>query len=344
MIPNRRAFLLTMTGAGTILLGSGAAAQPPNRRILGGGGNGDVAAGVESPELARAVGAVQIGPIERADALAALFLTGDLGASLPIVTLDTARSQGDLLITERGQATVPELIVDNRLGQHVLLLAGEVLAGGKQNRVVIEDILLPPKSGERSLGVYCVEQGRWDASRSAFRSTGSLAGSSLRARVMAKSDQRSVWSTVQQYAASARASSPTNSYTAILESEAAEKRRTEVERQIDGRAPAGAVGVALFLGNRLLGLDVFSDASLFARQWPKILRAAVVDTLVTPTTTPADEADLRNTVAGLLKVAATTKGTRHTNAGVGTIFEFRAGNGLAAALVFEGRLVHLTIV
>jgi hypothetical protein len=219
-----------------------------------------------------------------------------------------------------------------------------VLAGGKQNRVVIEDILLPPRSGERSLGVYCVEQGRWDASRSGFRSTGGLAGASLRARVMAKSDQRTVWSTVKEYAASARAASPTSSYTAVMESATVDKRREEVERQIEGRAPAGSVGVAVFHGARLLGLDVFADASLFARQWPKLLRAAVVDTLVRPAATPAADDDVRGAVTALLKAAAGARGARHTNAGVGTVFEFRSGNHLAAALAFEGRMVHLAVV
>lgn len=39
------------------------------------------------------------------------------------------------------------------------LLAGEILLGGKQNRVLTEDILLPPGSGPRNVGVYCVEGG-----------------------------------------------------------------------------------------------------------------------------------------------------------------------------------------
>lgn len=49
--------------------------------------------------------------------------------------------------TERERATVPLLVVDNRGKAHALLLAGEILLGGKQNRVVTEDVLLPPLSG-----------------------------------------------------------------------------------------------------------------------------------------------------------------------------------------------------
>jgi len=343
MTQNRRTFLRIL-GAGSALYTTAAAAQPRRPRLLEGSGTPDIVAGVDSPELARAVGAIHPGTISRHEALAVVYVHGDLGPALAITTLDEARGRGELAISERGQATVPELIVDNRLGTPVLLLAGEILAGGKQNRVVTEDILLPPHSGERPLGVYCVEQGRWASSGGGFRSSGAVASAGVRARVMAKSDQAAVWSAVREYASNLRAGSATSSYTAVVESRAVEQRRAEVERHIEGRAPAGAVGVAIFQGGTLLGLDVFSDPSLFARQWPKLLRAAIVDTLAMPATTAAPDDALRDAVQARLKAVVGAKGARHGNAGVGAIFETRSGQHVAAALLFESRIVHLAIV
>jgi hypothetical protein len=85
------------------------------------------------------------------------------GAASPLAvsTRDEARSRGELLVTERDQATVSAIVVENRGPVHVLLLAGEILEGGKQNRIVVEDVLVPPRSGPLTLPVYCVEQGRW---------------------------------------------------------------------------------------------------------------------------------------------------------------------------------------
>jgi hypothetical protein len=343
MSQDRRTFLRIL-GAGSALYATSAAAQPHRPRLLEGSGARDIVAGVESPEMTRAVGALRLGTISRHEGLAVVYLHSDLGPALSITTLDEARGRGELTISERGQATVPELIVDNKLGTPVLLLAGEILTGGKQNRVVTEDILLPPHSGERPLGVYCVEQGRWASSGGGFRSSGAVAGAALRSRIMAKSDQASVWSAVRQYEASARVSSATRSYTAVTGSSAVERRRAEVERHIEGRAPSGALGVAIFHGGTMLGLDVFSDTSLFARQWPKLLRAAIVDTLATPATTAAPDDVLRDTVQARLKAVVSAKGARHGNAGVGTIFEMRSGQHVAAALVFEGRVVHLAVV
>src|SRR5205823_7096727 len=122
---------------------------------------------------------------------------------LGVLTLDEARKEGSLLITERADASVPELVVENRAKSHVLLLAGEILIGGKQNRVLREDILLPPLSGERPIGVYCVEQGRWNEGRKEFESKGSFAQPGLRSKLMERADQGRVWDSVAKAARAA---------------------------------------------------------------------------------------------------------------------------------------------
>ena len=111
---------------------------------------------------------------------------------------------------------MPELIVENRSKSHVLLLAGEILLGGKQNRVLSEDILLPPASGPRNIGVYCVEQGRW-AGRAHFDAKGSFAAPGLRSSVMEKAPQGRIWAEVERYARRAQAASPTQSYQEVYE-------------------------------------------------------------------------------------------------------------------------------
>src|SRR5438093_880780 len=107
-------------------------------------------AGRAASPLQRFVATLQPGAIARHGALTLVWLHGGEGAPLiTVVTLDEAQASGELLITEHGSATVPELIVNNRGKAHVLMLAGEILVGGKQNRVLREDILLPPLSGPR---------------------------------------------------------------------------------------------------------------------------------------------------------------------------------------------------
>jgi hypothetical protein len=79
-----------------------------------------------------------------------------------------------LTVTEVNQGgTVPELKVVNRADLPVLLLAGEEVAGAKQNRVLNTTILLMEHS-ETIIPVSCTEQGRWDYVSEAFAESGHL--------------------------------------------------------------------------------------------------------------------------------------------------------------------------
>jgi ARG and Rhodanese-Phosphatase-superfamily-associated Protein domain len=345
---NRREFLRSLglgltAAAGT--LAASAWAQP--LRILGSGEarpEGMPVPGRVSPELQRFVGTVRIGAGKVHGPLQVFWLHGVPAAGLMVATLEEARESGDLVITERAQATVPELVVENRGKGHVLLLAGEILLGGKQNRVLTEDLLLPPLSGPRPIGVYCVEQGRWVQQSTGFETRGSFAAPGLRAKVLEKEGQGRVWAEVDRYARSVAAPSPTGSYQAIYDKAEVKAHLSDAERALDHRAAPGALGAAVFVADTLAGVDLFGDPALFARQWPKLLRAQAVEAYRRPSDPPADAGKLRARVERLLQVAGTVEGTLRTNAGVGHLFECRLDAHRGAALVFDGRVMHVAIL
>src|SRR5262245_30326042 len=250
-------------------------------RVLGDGTAGEriMAIGQANPELRRLIAGVRLGQAKAHGSMTVLWLSTLEGepAVTGVATLDEARAQGVLVITERAQATVPELTVDNRGKSHVLLLAGEILVGGKQNRVLKEDVLLPPLSGARDLGVYCVEQGRWNTGRKDFESKSTFAGSALRSQLLQKADQARIWAEVSKRAQMAHAMSPTQSYQEIYEKPEVQTHVKDVERGIDATPPTGASGAAVFIGATLAGLDLFQPVGLFGREWPKLLRAYALE-------------------------------------------------------------------
>ena len=67
-------------------------------------------------------------------------------------------------------AEVNRLVLINNSDHPLLLLAGEVVTGGKQDRVIGVDRIVSPKSGPIDLSVFCVEPGRWVASSEHFGS------------------------------------------------------------------------------------------------------------------------------------------------------------------------------
>lgn len=339
----RRTFL------GFTALAALAAARPAiadPRRILA---PPDAAAPVPSgrlPELERAMRGLRIGNATPHGALTVFWLASAAAASpLTIETLQEARASGALAITERPSPTVPELIVDNRGKTHVLLLAGEILVGGKQNRVLREDILLPPLSGPRSLSVYCVEQGRWSGGRKEFESKAYVAQPSLRRKLLDKDDQGRVWAEVDR---SVRAQgivpAPTSSYAQVYEAPEVRRRLDDVERAVDDRAAKGAVGAMVVIGDEVSALDAFQDAGLFSREWRKLLRAHAVEAYGRGVkAVPADE-ELRKRARALLDAVGGAAGSARGNAGVGQLFEFRLTEFRGAALDYEGRVVHLAVV
>jgi hypothetical protein len=339
----RRAFL----GASGIAALSACVPGPAwARRILEPGPDptAPAIAGV-SPEFRRALRTLRVGHVARHGDLLVFWLHATEAApALPVSTLDEARAAGALVIAELDRATVPEVTVDNRGKLHVLLLAGEILVGGEQNRVLREDILLPPGSGPRAIGVYCVEQGRWNEGRRDFESKSSFAQPGLRREVYDKADQARVWSEVARSTRAAAAPSPTGSYQQVYEQPAVKEHLTRAEDALEASVPVGASGAAVFVASTLSGLDLFRDPGLFARQWRKLLRAHAVEAYGKSTPTPVPEAHLRAALDAILRGAADTSGMVRGNAGVGQIFEFKLGRSRGLALTYDGGLVHAAIL
>ena len=56
----------------------------------------------------------------------------------------------------------------NNSKRPLILLAGEIVTGGKQDRVIGKDRIIPAESDPIDLGVFCVEPGRWTGSSDRF--------------------------------------------------------------------------------------------------------------------------------------------------------------------------------
>ena len=126
--------------------------------------------------------------------------------------------------TNRGSgAEVNRLMLLNRSNRPLVLLAGEVVTGGKQDRVVAKDMIVPSQSDPVDLNVFCVEPGRWteragtnsgfsggasfhvgnsdvsvnvDRGASNAYQVGIMVQPSVRSKAMVEKDQSQVWDQV----------------------------------------------------------------------------------------------------------------------------------------------------
>ena len=174
------------------------------------------------PELQDCLGKLRIAePVWfRQLAVYPLLPSATIGLDRDWLTLDTALAQGALAIREKGaRGSVPVVLVENRSQyQYVLIMAGEVLGGGKQTRTVRRDVILAP--GQRiELEVFCVEAHRW-AGEARFSTAAMLVPQSLQKELRRGTDQQRVWAEVARNNRALAAENATGSLARALQAEA----------------------------------------------------------------------------------------------------------------------------
>ena len=81
--------------------------------------------------------------------------------------LEEALRRGLVTVTEQAQAQVPELLATSTAETPVVLVGGEQVIGGLQNRVLNTTILVAAHVSQK-IPVTCVEAGRWHDSGAAY--------------------------------------------------------------------------------------------------------------------------------------------------------------------------------
>lgn len=253
------------------------------------------------------------------------------------LTLDEGLRSGEVVVTEAGNvqglirrpstpairhdgAQVNRLVLVNNSKRPLLLLAGEIVTGGKQDRVIGKDRIVPPESDPVDLNVFCVEPGRWVATSEHFGASEAMYGGaagggsshgavpmammaqpSVRAKAMADKDQNAVWDEVrkQQSAetvavagvapAAADQIAHTSSYAKVMENEDVKKQVDAVARPIEVNYQSlirqlrdhNAVGVVVAVNGRIIWADVFASTDLLEKYWPKLVRSYASEAVVT---------------------------------------------------------------
>jgi hypothetical protein len=100
------------------------------------------------------------GPVVH-DNLAVYFVHGPSTPGPVPLTLGEAIAAGKVTVHETGR--VSQLAIENASDEAVFVQAGDIVKGGRQDRVLTVSFLVPPKSGRVPIGAYCVERGRWTA-------------------------------------------------------------------------------------------------------------------------------------------------------------------------------------
>jgi len=195
------------------------------------------------------------------------------------LTLDQALEEGVLEIREKDGGDVPWVVVSNRSDKRIFIMGGEILSGCKQDRIVARDVLIAPYRKRLLLPVYCVEAGRWRHVSGQFKSEKNLGTYTMRGAAQSSSgnNQSKIWNKVAESNRRMGVSSDTEAYQDAFRTEEVAKLVSDVEHQFKDLPllENDTVGVVIGLGDRIIGVDIFSSPDLFRELWPKIIRACI---------------------------------------------------------------------
>jgi hypothetical protein len=168
----------------------------------------------------------------------------------------------------------------------VLILDGEEVIGGLQNRVVNTSLLIPPKSA-LDVPVNCIEHGRWNNAASVFRAGEAVhptlrreksqqVTASLYAAEAPLANQLAIWSEVEARHRATR----TTSATAAL-SDAYIQRGNDLDTVADGLPyPSdGPTGVVALMDGYAECADLFDRPETLRVYWTRLVRSYALEAI-----------------------------------------------------------------
>ncbi len=207
------------------------------------------------------------------------------------LTLSEGLAQRKVVVYETGD--VNQLQVENLSKDDVYIQSGEIVKGGKQDRVLKDDIILPSASGKVTVAAFCVEHGRWtqrgkEESKSFAGAPNAISSPKLKAAVR-NAKQNEVWSEVaaaqdrlaKNLKAKVTSSQSESSYQLTLESPKLRETVASFQREMLGLAARfpDSVGYVVSVNGEVTGSDVYAGHDLFLKLWPKLLESVAVEAI-----------------------------------------------------------------
>ncbi len=276
----------------------------------------------------------------------------------------SVETQGEGLAEDSGdEAEVNSLIIENRSDRWLFIQAGDVVAGGKQDRTIGIDLTLAPRSGPQKVDVFCVEHGRWSStgerSGNFSANTAIVPGNELKMAIQSKESQQEVWNEVAKANAAgaqriANLPAPqaaldqlqertaTGTLSGLIENDALRKRQDEyVAALLPKLQEAGRIGVVAAIDGRVVAADVYGSPALFRKLSRKLLASYALDAALSrdpakaaaaPPAPDAARAFLADTEKGRKTGEKTTAGMhrRTSETGDAVLYEYKAAAEPAA--------------
>lgn len=261
-------------------------------------------------------------------------------------SFERAMERGLARVTETSPAgEVPFLMLENKGDNPIIILDGEELVGGKQNRIINTTLVILAKTSVK-IPVSCIQAGRWRNERAEFDSTGSIFRARSRATQKATvtanvresgsflSDQGAVWDEVSASLDELGVRSETSDFREGHESIAHRLEEfVEVIRPMENQ-----IGSIFVNAQGFLGLEILGTPGLFSQFYQKVIRSFAFEVLGAPDLNGSFMLETRQWWDMILK----SQVTRHASPSAGEDIRVGTEDLIGSGLIWNNVLVHFS--
>jgi len=208
-----------------------------------------------------------------------------------VMTLQEAMERNLFRVYETGD--VNELEVENLSKEFdVFIQSGDIVKGGKQDRILAVSIIIPARSGRVKIEAFCVESGRWtkrgEEDSAKFNSSNDrIVTKELKIAANASRSQQEVWSQVSEaqtrlsknVGGDVASGSSRSSLQLSLENRKVVATVDEYIRNLGSiiNGKSDVIGYAMAINGKINSADVYVSNALFKKVWGKMLKAAATE-------------------------------------------------------------------
>ena len=198
--------------------------------------------------------------------------------------LEEGLSDGSIRIREMrgnsGAAQVNQVEVRNAGNLPLYLLGGEAILGGKQDRIIEQDTVVPNTKKWTKVSVFCVERGRWAGQNMKFSAGKALAHIGLQKARMSGS-QSTVWAEVAKKNLRHGTQSRTSTYRRTIQNSKIRKKIAPYRRDIQKAIPDDMklAGVVFAINGKIQVADLFGNPVLMGKLQGKLFSSYILEAL-----------------------------------------------------------------
>ena len=197
------------------------------------------------------------------------FKGGGNAAAVPrLITLNEAIEKGYVNVSERGSASTENvhwLRINNSSVFPVYIGSGEIILGGRQDRMVSKDTVLTPTGSDQYVPVMCVEEGRWSDKEKKF-AYNNYAYPQLRKVLGQSNNQVLIWKEVYSHLDYNGINSSSLAYASRRQDK---KFAPVLEEYVQyfkdkfSNSDSTVTGIVCISGDKVIGCDVFGTTRMF---------------------------------------------------------------------------------